>query len=241
MHKIKWLFVVCIALVIILLTFSIFQRRTINMLTFDLKGVKSNLSVADEQLEYYRAKYKEAQSLADDLTEYYSALTNELTTAREMLIAAQDELSRATVVIESFDGTAYKVNMTVSDKELDMIAKTVWGEARGCSILEQSAVVWCILNRVDSGRGTIAQVITAYEQFHGYSSNNPVTEKQLAIAKDVVARWLLEKYTYGDVGRTLPKEYLYFKSDSTGLGNIFRTEWTGDYEVWDWNCWNPYE
>ncbi len=32
-----------------------------------------------------------------------------------------------------------------------MIAKTIWGEARGTSMTEKAAVAWCILNRVDSG------------------------------------------------------------------------------------------
>ena len=30
------------------------------------------------------------------------------------------------------------------------LARTVWGEARGCSTTEQAAVAWCVLNRVDS-------------------------------------------------------------------------------------------
>lgn len=30
------------------------------------------------------------------------------------------------------------------------LARTVWGEARGCTTTEQAAVVWCVLNRVDS-------------------------------------------------------------------------------------------
>ena len=35
-------------------------------------------------------------------------------------------------------------------EDADLIAKTVWGEARGCSVTQQAAVAWCILNRVDS-------------------------------------------------------------------------------------------
>ncbi len=35
--------------------------------------------------------------------------------------------------------------------EVEMIAKTIWGEARGTSMTEKAAVAWCILNRVDSG------------------------------------------------------------------------------------------
>ena len=39
-----------------------------------------------------------------------------------------------------------------TNEEIDHIAKTVWGEARGLSETHQSAVVWTILNRIDDGR-----------------------------------------------------------------------------------------
>ena len=57
----------------------------------------------------------------------------------------------------------------VSDEEIDMLAKTVWGEARGCNEYEQSLVVWCILNRYDDGRfgSSVKDIITAPHQFQG--------------------------------------------------------------------------
>ena len=39
-----------------------------------------------------------------------------------------------------------------TEEELEMVAKTVWGVARGCSDIQREAVVWCILNRVDDNR-----------------------------------------------------------------------------------------
>lgn len=151
-----------------------------------------------------------------------------------------EQLNTANTVIESLKSEEYVVGTTVTNMEIDMLAKTVWGEARGCSKIEQSAVVWCILNRVDAGWGTIAEVIAAPNQFHGYNTNFPVTDEIKVLVEDVVTRWKLEKTICGDVGRTLPEEYLFFVADGTGIGNVFYTNWNSPGEKWDWDCWNPY-
>ena len=153
----------------------------------------------------------------------------------------REELETANTIIDALKSDEYITGVTVTNKDIDMLAKTVWGEARGCNRLEQSAVVWCILNRVDAGRGTIAEVITAPGQFHGYSKNFPVTDEIRELCEDVVARWKLEKLGVGNVGRTLPSDYLYFWADSTGIGNVFRNKFSGNYTKWNWDCWNPYE
>lgn len=171
----------------------------------------------------------------------------ELATAENNLLAAnnksvilQKELNAANEIISARNGEIYFIDCEVTEYEISLLAKTVWGEARGCNKMEQSAVVWCVLNRVDAGWGSIAEVVTAPNQFHGYHSNFPVTDEIRLLVEDVVARWKLEKVTCGDVGRTLPNNYLYFSADSTGIGNVFRTNWSGSYEVWNWDCWNPY-
>lgn len=128
----------------------------------------------------------------------------------------------------------------ITSKEVNMIAKTVYGEANGLSKIEQSLVIWCILNRVDAGQGSIAKVITAPNQFHGYKESHPVTNDIKELVKDVLARWQMEKVCDGNVGRTLPKEYLYFYGD--GKHNWYRNKFSGNYKTWDWNkCWNPYK
>lgn len=49
-----------------------------------------------------------------------------------------------------------------TDEELVVLAKMLWGEARGVkSVTEQAACVWCALNRVDMGYGPIITVVTA--------------------------------------------------------------------------------
>ena len=180
-----------------------------------------------------------AQQEMNVLSVNYNELNTELDKLSTELVETKEELERSNEIIATRDGEVYFVDLEVTEREITMLAQTVYGEARGCGKLQQSAVVWCILNRVDAGRGTIAQVITAPNQFHGYSSSFPVTDEIEAVVRDVVARWKLEKTVCGDVGRTLPNNYLYFAADGTGSGNVFRTSWNGGNR-WNWDCWNPY-
>lgn len=126
--------------------------------------------------------------------------------------------------------------------EAEVLAKTVYGEARGCSTTEQAAVIWCVLNRVDDECAfwpdDIIGVATQPEQFHGYYAGHPVTQEHYALALDVIDRWQQEKNGEADVGRVLPPEYLYFHGD--GEHNHFRTEYTGG-QTWDWSLDSPYE
>ena len=129
-----------------------------------------------------------------------------------------------------------------ADKEA--LARMVWGEARGCSAAEQAAVVWCALNRFDSGDPYYANCVTIYDivtqpaQFAGYDPENPVEPDILALVEDVLVRWMAEKVCVGDVGRVLPAEYLYFTGD--GRVNTFRDQYQGG-NTWDWSLDSPYE
>lgn len=144
-----------------------------------------------------------------------------------------------TPAIQAVEITPSDVISTDDASAAVYLAKTVWGEARGCSTTEQAAVVWCVLNRVDSPQfpGSVAAVVTAPRQFHGYSAANPVDPALLALAQDVLARWEIERLGVGDPGRVLPADYLFFEGD--GTHNYFRTEWTGG-KVWGWTLPSPY-
>lgn len=75
--------------------------------------------------------------------------------------------------------------------DVTAMAQCLYGECRGCSELQQRAVCWCILNRVDDDRfpGTILGVITAPKQFHGYSPDNPVREDLYELAYQEIVAW----------------------------------------------------
>ena len=130
------------------------------------------------------------------------------------------------------------------EADMEVLARMVWGEARGCPTTEQAAVVWCALNRFDSGDPFYADCMTIYDivtqpsQFNGYDPENPLDPDILALVEDVMVRWMAEKVCVGDVGRVLPAEYLFFTGD--GQKNIFTTEWrSGD--AWNWSLESPYE
>lgn len=141
-------------------------------------------------------------------------------------------------VAELAEAAVYeKAESNISEKDVQMCAKLVWGEARGCTETEQSAVIWCVLNRVDAGYGGIAEVITARGQFYGYRASNPVTDELYELAEDVLTRYYLEKSGVSGAGRTLPKDYLWFTGD--GRHNYFRNEYRGG-TYWDWSLPSPY-
>ena len=127
-----------------------------------------------------------------------------------------------------------------TQEDAELIAQTLWGEARSCDLTHQAAVAWCILNRVDSTAfpNTIREVVIQKYQFAGYHAGNPVEPELLALAYDVLARWSIEPECVGSVSRVLPKEYLYFGGN--GTVNQFRTKYVGG-TVWDWSLDSPYQ
>lgn len=125
--------------------------------------------------------------------------------------------------------------------EVEAAAKTVYGEAVVTgSDKEMAAVVWCILNRVDSQLypDSIIEVVTQHSQFHGYHEDNPLVPHIEELVEDVFSRWESEKNGHENVGRVLSAEYLFFWGD--GWHNHFTTEFGGDDE-WDWSLPNPYD
>lgn len=135
------------------------------------------------------------------------------------------------------------VEKNYTDEDVELIAKAVYGEAMVTqSDMEMAAVVWCILNRVDSDVAffpdTIESVVTQNRQFHGYCEENPVDQHVEWLVRDVLDRWEREKAGEEGIGRILPSEYLYFVGD--GRHNHFTVEYQQG-EAWDWSLPNPYE
>ncbi len=142
-----------------------------------------------------------------------------------------------TVSVESTEPTEIPINKS----DVEMLAKLIWGEARGVPSVEQkAAVVWCVLNRVDSPLypDSIEAVVTQKYQFSGYKESYPLTDECMEIAEDVLVRWYQEKAGAIEVGRVLPKEYLYFVGD--GVLNYFSKEWKSQ-DYYDWSLPSPYQ
>lgn len=115
-----------------------------------------------------------------------------------------------------------------TEYEVALIAKTVYGEADVCSNTEQELVVWCICNRVDSGLwgSSIELVVTASQQFHGYSPDNPVTEEHVDLVTEVLCQWYAGEQPRVHAPYATSSSYLYFAGD--GFHNWFREEYHHD-------------
>lgn len=127
-----------------------------------------------------------------------------------------------------------------TESDVEMLAKTIWAEARGVpSDAEKAAVAWCALNRLDAGTygETLAEVLTTPWQFAYYESS-PVTPELEALARDVLERWQAEQCGAEGVGRTLPEDYFFFEGD--GLRNHFRKTYEKTGATWDWSLPDPY-
>lgn len=112
--------------------------------------------------------------------------------------------------------------MYFTDADITALAQMLYGEARGCSLLNQQQCVWCVLNRVDDARfpDSIIGVVSQPGQFYGYSADFPVLDSLYAVALDVVQRWAAEKQGV-DVARELDKNAVFFTGD--GIQNWFRS------------------
>lgn len=131
----------------------------------------------------------------------------------------------------------------INEYDATLLAQVTWGEARGLDTMRQSAVMWCILNRLSDDRfsqynyQTIEDVITHPNQFY-WDSSFPVTEELFALANDVLARWHMEQNgLLLNSGRTLGERFCWFRGD--GTDNYFRDEYSGG-NIWTWELGNPY-
>lgn len=108
-----------------------------------------------------------------------------------------------------------------TDEDVDAVAKMLWGEARGCTLLNQQQAVWCVCNRVDDERfpDTVLAVVSQSNQFYGYDPSYPVTDELRTVAFDVLMRWSEEKQGKA-VERELASGICYFTGN--GSENVFR-------------------
>ncbi|AZD06253.1 Cell wall hydrolase [Pseudomonas chlororaphis] len=83
--------------------------------------------------------------------------------------------------------------MTATEKDRDLLARTLWGEARGEGLAGQIAVAWTIRNRVNDGKAKswwgegYAGVCQAPYQFSCWNKNDP-NYPFLSGAKPIPAR-----------------------------------------------------
>lgn len=116
------------------------------------------------------------------------------------------------------------------DREtVEALAQTVWGEGRGLCTTEQAAIVWNVLNRVDSPDFPDDPLLVVQQsgQYCGYDPSYPVEPQLVALVEDVLARWEMESSAVGSVGRVLPREYVFFcgRWATQLLSGAIRADW----------------
>ncbi len=132
------------------------------------------------------------------------------------------------VTVESDDPSAETTETPLTSSDVTLLAKTVWGEARGCTPEEQRLVVWTVLQRVDADGAfaqydTIEAVITAPGQFVGYNENHPVDPNIYNLCLEALSDWQSgsEPPTHEIYAPTAP----YYFFDGDGRHKWVREEW----------------
>jgi len=127
------------------------------------------------------------------------------------------------------------------EETIEVLTNTLYGEARGIKgDHKKAAVIWCILNRYDNGNygKTIIDVATAPNQFCGYVKDRVYNDlNSYNHCREIVIDVLDRYYTDEQIGRTLPKDYLYFVAHNGD--NVFTQKWQGT-DYWDWSLGSPY-
>ncbi len=116
-------------------------------------------------------------------------------------------------VVQLMQMKDYGGDISLMEKEAEFIAKVIYGIARHLSPECQRAVVWCILNRVESAfyPNSVIEVCEQAQQWMGYSSDNPVVEELYNLALEELKIW------YKDGHRPMSNEYLYLSWSSSEI------------------------
>ncbi len=156
----------------------------------------------------------------------------------------QYKKSDADIFMESLDDVMREelVRSVISENDEILLAKTLYGEDRENKTYMRAAIIWCIYNRMDAGNKSISELINK-TQFPGYSEWQPVKQWAIDLIWDVTIRYVLELNGFENVGRVLPKEYLYYSQYEGRRDHYFKTTlsvFDPKCVVWDWSLPSPY-
>lgn len=115
----------------------------------------------------------------------------------------KQEAIRASMIASEQAKAAEAQAAARADREA--VARVLYGTALHHSTEAQKAVVWCIINRVESSLypDTIEEVCAQPSQWMGYADDNPVIESLYAVADEVISGWEQGGY------RAVSPDYLF--------------------------------
>lgn len=134
----------------------------------------------------------------------------------EQLVAQYE--SQITSLREEHDAEIFALNQAYEyggdvnsiESEAEFISKVIYGTARNHSANDQRAVIWCVLNRVESigYPDTVAEVCAQPKQWMGYSDENPVIESIYNMVLEELKEWHKEGH------RPMGKEFVFLSWSS---------------------------
>ena len=206
----------------------------LGMAEADIPETQIPLYALDGRVEYFKVSEVDAQLTVGWYTEPVQVLY--AADGRSEVFKQSEVPAQLTVGWYETREEALNVNISskITASDIADLANVMHSEANGLVTREVAMVAWCVLNRVDVGQGTI----------HSICNSNQFTRKgnktQYAwLAEDVLRRYYLEKSGVENVGRVLPKNYLYFTGD--GKHNYFRSSFRGSKVLYFPELTNPYE
>lgn len=126
----------------------------------------------------------------------------------------------------------------VSTREIEMLAWLVDNEIGGGTRIEKEAIVWEVLNRIDSTQydfrniHTVTAALTQRNQYWQSYGVGSIESQNIVV--DILTLWMVEKQLgYPVEGRVLPREYRWHSGDYVAH-NYFRDAYQAPYTIWDW-------
>ena len=174
-------------------------------------------------------------------------LTSTAETAKQDIYERKIEyaMSEADVFMMSLTDTMKEelVRSVISERDEELLAKMLWGEDRENPMYMRAAIIWCVYNRMEAGNTPISEMIN-HDIFPGYFEEAPVKQWAIDIIRDVTIRYVLELNGFKDVGRVLPKEYLWYEQLPGHRHHTFKTTLKiadPNCVIWDWSLPSPYD
>ena len=190
-----------------------------------------NLPVSVERFDYqldqagdvaYRLTFREYRFAA---MPYASTLPAQKEAAGQIPTVAPSPLtqvvtdSQAKAQQGSSEGGAFTRLYTEADAV--KLSRLLMGEAGGIpSKVEIACVAWTVCNQVDAkGFANTLQGVMVPNHFNGLRTLKSPSQTCSTLARDVLDRWSRERAGQTNVGRVLPRDYVYFMGD--GKHNYF--------------------
>ena len=104
----------------------------------------------------------------------------------------------------------YGGNVSDIEREAEYISKVVYGMGKNHDVNSQKAIVWCVLNRVESPgySNDIVEVCQQAHQWIDYSDDNPVIDSIYDMVLEILKNWHNEGH------RPMSKDFIYLSWSS---------------------------